>query len=367
MKKFWKDRLYNKNVLKRTLYIYLPFFIIAFLLLNLAAKFTENADTNSLSGFHIFKGRIPVVYNEKYNIHFWGFEEFHPFDTKKYQHIIEELNQELGASTDGFITALKPSQNILSLAHTQEYLNSLKSSWVLARITELGFLRFFPNKLSQNLILEPMLYQSGGSLIASMAALEHGWAINLGGGFHHASSDNGEGFCALADISMIIKFLRKEGKISKAMIIDLDAHQGNGHGQDFLEDSETYIMDFYNHEIYPNDVEAEKGIDLKVKLASFSGDKLYLDQLEKALPQAFKAFNPDIIIYVAGTDLLEGDPLGGLSLSEEAVIQRDEMVFQYAFDQKTPIVMLLSGGYQKTNAHVIAQSILNLRKKFNLF
>jgi len=366
-KKFWKERLYNKNVGKRILYIYAPIVAALFILLNVAGFLSDNSDTTVLDPLQDFRGRVPIAYNDKYNISFWGLEELHPFDTKKYGHIHETLKAEQPAAAKLFITASKPAAELLRLAHGQDYLSSLQSSWELARITELGFLRFFPDRLARNLILEPMLYQMGGSLLAGLAALEHGWAINLGGGFHHASANDGGGFCALADISLTVKYLRREKKISKAMIIDLDAHQGNGHARDFIGDKDVYVVDFFNADVYPHDEAAKRGIDLGFEMRAFSGDKIFFEGLEKALPQAFAEFVPDIVIYIAGTDSLEGDPLGALSISEEGIIKRDEMVFRAAFDRKKPIVMLLGGGYQKSNAGVIARSIINLRKKFSLF
>lgn len=366
-KKFWKDRLYNKNVLKRLLYIYAPLALALFITLTVAGFLSDNRDSTVLDPAQSFKGRVPVVYSDRYNIGFWGLEELHPFDTKKYLRICETLKKEKPEAAARFITAYKPSPELLQLAHDASYFASLRSSWKLARITELGFLRFFPDRLARNLILEPMLYHMGGSLLAALAALEHGWAINLGGGFHHASHNDGGGFCALADIGLAVKYLRREGKIKKAMIIDLDAHQGNGHARDFINDADTYIVDFYNADVYPRDEAAKKGIDLAFEMRAFSGDKIFFDALEKALPQAFGAFDPDIVIYVAGTDGLEGDPLGALSISEDGIVKRDEMVFAAARKHKKPIVMLLGGGYQKSNARVIARSILNLRQKFSLF
>lgn len=364
-KKFWKDRLYNQNTRKRALYIYLP--VLLALLINVAVGMFVTPEDNFLNPAQSFKDNIPVVYSPHYNISFRGLENLHPFDSKKYGRIYAELKQKKPDVVQYFITAAKPDTALLNLAHTADYLDSLQYARTIARITELGFLRILPDKLVNNLVLEPMKYQTGGSLLAALAALEHGWAVNLGGGFHHASAGRGEGFCALADIGMVIKYLRREGKIKKAMIIDLDAHQGNGHGTDFIEDEDVYILDAYNTEIYPHDVKAKQGIDQAVELRAFSGDKLYFGLLDKALPQAFAEFHPDIVIYIAGTDILEGDPLGALAISAEGIIKRDEMVFRQAFDHDVPVVMLLGGGYQKSNAHIIAQSILNLERQFGLF
>ena len=70
------------------------------------------------------------------------------------------------------------------------------------------------------------------------------------------------------------------------------------------------------------------------------------------------------MIYNAGTDCLEGDPLGNLSLTADGIIKRDEAVFRMCLKNEIPVVMILSGGYQKVNAEVIANSIANLYDRF---
>ncbi|CAG2064799.1 unnamed protein product, partial [Timema podura] len=72
-----------------------------------------------------------------------------------------------------------------------------------------------------------MRFQTGGSILAGKLALERGWAINIGGGFHHCSSNKGGGFCPYADITLLINFLLKyeQQHVKSAMIVDLDAHQ----------------------------------------------------------------------------------------------------------------------------------------------
>ena len=64
---------------------------------------------------------------------------------------------------------------------------------------------------------------------------------------------------------------------------------------------------------------------------------------------------------------MAGDPLGLLNISEQGILDRDELVFRKAYvEYKVPIVMLLSGGYQQSNAPAIASSIRNLCQKFEL-
>lgn len=152
------------------------------------------------------------------------------------------------------------------------------------------------------------------------------------------------------------------------MIVDLDAHQGNGHEHDHLDDEDTYIVDSYNDLIYPGDMDARAAIKKTITVRSSHSDVTYLDNITIGLIEAITEFNPEFIIYNAGTDILAGDPLGALMISPEAIIKRDEIVFELCLkgDRVIPVVMLMSGGYQMSNAEIIAESIQNLIAKFDL-
>jgi histone deacetylase 11 len=362
MKRTFASFVVNKGALKRIGFIYMPLFAafwITFFIIGIVIK----QPFEPLVLDQDFAHKIPIAYNERYNIEFFGLEQYHPFDSTKYRRVFQALH----LKQDEVLRAGMPDNQQWLIAETPFYLKSLESSWTMARITELGFLRFFPSNLTREIVLEAMTYQVGGSMLASEAALRRGWAINLGGGFHHASAYNGGGFCALADISLIVKYLRLEHKIKRAMIIDLDAHQGNGYQRDFLGDKDVFIVDMYNKEIYPHDGKAKAAIAVKVEIPAYTSDPVYLPDEQKALDEAFRRFTPDIVIYNAGMDALDGDPLGSLRVSKKGIIRRDEMVFQAAFDHHLPIVMLFGGGYQKADAPVIAESILHLKEKFKLW
>ncbi|XP_060036324.1 histone deacetylase 11 isoform X4 [Erinaceus europaeus] len=293
------------------------------------------------------------------------------------------------------VEAREASDEDLLVVHTRRYLNELKWSFAVATITEIPPVIFLPNFLVQRKVLRPLRTQTGGTIMAGKLAIERGWAINVGGGFHHCSSDRGGGFCAYADITLAIKvpsgqvggspgpshwpprcshptpfarklrleigflFERVEG-ISRATIVDLDAHQGNGHERDFMGDKRVYIMDVYNRHIYPGDRFAKEAIRRKVELEWGTEDEEYLVKVERHLQRALQEHLPDIVVYNAGTDILEGDRLGGLSISPQGIVKRDELVFRLVRGCQVPILMLTSGGYQKRTARIIADSILNL-------
>ena len=134
-----------------------------------------------------------------------------------------------------------------------------------------------------------------------------------------------------------------------------------------MDDCRVYILDMFNVHIYPHDEEAKKAIRIKLDLPAFTNDASYFPPLYNALHRAFQEFKPDLVIYNAGTDLLTGDPLGALDISADGIVKRDEMVSAAARQAQVPLVMLLSGGYQKSNAAVITRSLLNLRDKFKVF
>jgi len=314
---------------------------------------------------------IPLIYSPNYNISFAGLEKLHPFDSCKYKNIMKLLLKNTIIKENSVIepTAM-PDEDTLKVIHTKEYLESLKCSSTVAQITEIFVVSAFPNFLVRSRILNPMLYATSGSILAGKVAMERGWAINLGGGYHHCSGTQGGGFCVYADITLSIKMLRQNySHIRKVMIIDLDVHQGNGHERDKIttKDREMYIFDMYNRWIYPCDENAKQAINMQVELQNGTQDEEYLKKLRGAMAKAFDEFTPHVIYYNAGTDILKGDPLGCLEITPEGVKERDEMVFKAARIRNIPIVMLLSGGYQRSNAEVISNSIANLDKTFGLF
>ncbi|XP_047637872.1 histone deacetylase 11 isoform X1 [Phacochoerus africanus] len=346
---------------------------------------------------HVPETRWPIVYSPRYNITFMGLEKLHPFDAGKWGKVISFLKEEKLLTDSMLVEAREASDEDLLVVHTRRYLNELKWSFAVATITEIPPVIFLPNFLVQRKVLKPLRTQTGGTIMncrgaqatwsllgvgasythlsapptleraanrvcgAGKLAVERGWAINVGGGFHHCSSDRGGGFCAYADITLAIKFLfeRVEG-ISRATIIDLDAHQGNGHERDFMGDKRVYIMDVYNRHIYPGDRFAKQAIRRKVELEWATEDDEYLTKVERNLEKALQEHRPDVVVYNAGTDVLEGDRLGGLSISPQGIVKRDELVFRMVRSLQVPILMVTSGGYQKRTARIIADSILNL-------
>ncbi|KAG4931498.1 hypothetical protein JHK84_048492 [Glycine max] len=357
---------------------------------NDAEALRRNRILSSKLYFDVSPSKVPLIYSASYDIEFLGIEKLHPFDSSKWGRICGFLVSFGILDKKCVVEPLEASKDDLLVVHSESYLNTLKQSSKVAMIVEVPPVALIPNCLVQQKVLFPFRKQVGGTILAAKLAKERGWAINMGGGFHHCSAQKGGGFCAYADISLCIHFAFVRLNISRVMIIDLDAHQGNGHEMDFAYDSmskknfaqvfdflsfsaftngdfvmagRVYILDMYNPGIYPLDYEARNYINQKVEVKSGTVTEEYLQKLDEALEVAGHRFNPELVIYNAGTDILEGDPLGRLEISPEGIALRDEKVFRFAREKNIPIVMLTSGGYMKSSAGVIADSIVNLSKK----
>lgn len=303
-----------------------------------------------------------LVYHPYYNIKFLGLEKLHPFDSCKYEKIIAYLK------TRG-IEYVVPDREIteeeLLRVHSKEYLERLKSSSYIASICEMFLLNMVPNSWLQRYILSPMRWQVAGTILASQIAMKRGWSINIGGGMHHASWDDGGGWCVYSDIPLALNILFEEEKIGSIMIIDLDVHQGNGIERDIqlgiIPPKQVIMVDCFNPKIYPKDRQAKKAIDIELHVTATTTDRAYLQNLEKAMNKAIAKLVPDFVVYNAGTDILEGDPLNGsVKISPQGIIDRDIMVMEFFVKRKIPIMMVLSGGYSPQSADIIGKSIENI-------
>jgi len=307
-----------------------------------------------------------LVYSPGYNFRAFGLEKLHPFDARKYQRVWQRLQSEPGLRLrERTITPQRGlNQRELLGVHSAGYLKSLEKSVAVAKAVEVPQLAVLPHFVLQTCLLRPMLLASMGTAVAARIALKTGAAINLGGGYHHASADRGEGFSLYADVAIAVQSLRQEGVLdperAKVAVIDLDAHQGNGNGRTLGPDRQVAIFDMYNGGIYPGDAYAKQFITRDLPLRSGIGDTAYLDILRANLPDFLRQQAPvALAFYNAGTDVHASDLLGGMKLSEAGVLARDQFVFQTLTEAGIPWVMVLSGGYSPISYQLVASSVIS--------
>lgn len=305
--------------------------------------------------------KLPIVYHANYNLSFAGAKKaLSALDSQKFGRIHNFLIKALGMKKEHFHTPAMATEEELLQVHTKAYLDSLNTPATVAKILESPQIRNLSAFAVRKQLLEPMLLATGGTVLATELALQEGWAINIGGGYHHAKADKGEGFCVFNDIALAIHRVHETHPEHRVLIIDLDAHQGNGHEMICGPDERISIFDIYNQDIYPQDHEAQEFIDFDYGVPSKIKDEEYLKILRTNLPQAIAEFRPNLIIYNAGTDIYEKDPLGYMGVSLAGIIARDEFVFRCALDENIPVVMVLSGGYGKANHSIVSKSIMHL-------
>lgn len=273
-----------------------------------------------------------LIYSPQYQLDLGN----HIFPANKYLLIYNRLLKEGLFKEEDFIFPEPASEKDLLLVHTRDYLRKLLEAKLSAYDIMLLELPY-----SERLVLSSRICV-GGTIQTCRCALRDGVGIHIGGGFHHAYPDHGEGFCVFNDIAIGIRRLQQEGLIKKALIVDCDLHQGNGTAFIFAEDSNVFTFSIHQESNYPA---IKPPGDIDVGLLDGAGDEEYLGKLGECIPKIIKEFKPEFLFYVAGADPYQDDQLGGLSLTMEGLKARDEFIFNLCRTNSIPVAAALAGGY----------------------
>ena len=277
---------------------------------------------------------MKFVYSEQYDLNLGD----HVFPSIKYRLIKEKLLRDGIAAPEDFVEPPPASNDDVALVHHREYIGKLQSG-------KLSYMEIMRLEIPYSPELVRAVWLSaGGSILAGRLALKDGVAVNVGGGFHHAYPDHGEGFCVLNDIAIGIRKLQKEKVIERAMTVDCDVHQGNGTAAIFGGDPTVFTLSIHQEHNYPY---PKPPSSLDINLPDGVEDTEYLDELRKGLDAALGEIQPDLIAYVAGADPYENDQLGGMKLSLAGLERRDRLVFEKARAKNIPVFVCLAGGYAR--------------------
>ena len=282
-----------------------------------------------------------LVYHPRYNLHLGR----HVFPSQKYALIREKLLRDGFADESDFVAPDPAADDDVLLVHDAEWVRRLKDG----TLTYTDLLRLEIPWSRET--VDAFWFSAGGSILAARNALSHRIGYNIGGGFHHAFRDHGEGFCAINDIAIAIRRLQKDGLIERAMIVDCDVHQGNGTAAIFAGDSTVFTISLQQANNYPL---VKPPSDIDVNLDDGVGDEEYLARLGEAFEAGLSRFQPDLLMYVAGADPYYDDQLGGLSLSIDGLQQRDRLVLSGALCRAIPAAIVLAGGYARHTADTVA-------------
>src|SRR5213594_1772250 len=312
----------------------------------------------------------------------------HVFPAEKYRLVHQRLLETKIAEPADFLTPQPASDQDILLVHKPEYVNKLKNG-TLSPLEEMQMEIPYSPELVQAFWLS-----AGGSILAAQNALKDRVAFNIGGGFHHAFPDHGEGFCMIHDVAVAIRRMQRDGKIRTAMTVDCDVHHGNGTAAIFAgvripsdplpsstpatlnharpakirnaHAGDVFTISLHQENNYPA-VKPPSSID--VDLPDGIGDEEYLGWLDNALSSGLRQVDPDLICYIAGADPYREDQLGGLALTIEGLKKRDELVFRVANARGIPVMVTFAGGYARRvedtvsihcNTVVAAKEVLGL-------
>ncbi len=257
----------------------------------------------------------------------------HRFPMRKYA----LLHERIAARAPEFLRVPAAVENAeLANAHSTDYIAAVAGGMLApSSLRQIGF-PWSPT------MVERSRRSAGATLGACREALASGCGINLAGGTHHAHRDHGAGFCVFNDAAVAIRTLQADGRIERALVIDLDVHQGDGTAAIFAEDPAVFTFSMHGRGNFPF-VKAASSLD--IELADGTEDGEYLTILSLALAQVLSGPKTDLVIYLAGADPYVGDRLGRLALSKRGLATRDRRVLQTLRDNGVPVAIVMAGGY----------------------
>jgi len=301
-----------------------------------------------------------LVYSDEYYLPIGQ----HVFPAEKYRRVHRQLIEDGIADPSDFLTPQPATDQDILLVHTPQYVNKLKTGTLSAREELELEIPYSPE------LVHAFWLAAGGSILAAQNALKDGVAVNIGGGFHHAFPDHGEGFCMINDVAVAIRRMQRDGKIRTAMTVDCDVHHGNGTAAIFAGTRTTseplpsrgpaiagrkplmrgthagdvFTISLHQENNYPAHKPASS---IDVDLPDGITDDDYVAWLDNALSSGLRQFTPDLICYIGGADPYREDQLGGLALTIDGLKRRDELVFEVAKARGIPVMVTYAGGYAR--------------------
>jgi len=265
--------------------------------------------------------------------------EGHRFPISKYALLRERVIEDGIVEAEHLHDPARVSREDLLLVHSADYIDRFTTGRLSAdEERRLGF-PWSPA------LVERSYRAAGGTLEAAAYAVAHGIAMNLAGGTHHAFPSHGEGFCVFNDTAIAIRALQRDGRIRRALVVDLDVHQGNGTHAIFAGDESVFTFSMHGGKSYPFHKVAGC---LDIELNDGTNDDEYLDQLFRTLPTAIAKSRADLVVYLAGADPHENDRLGRLSLTFDGLARRDAFVLEQVREVGLPVAVTIAGGYGRS-------------------
>lgn len=220
-------------------------------------------------------------------------------------------------------------------------------------IAEDGSFNRYNPKLATNTLdnlVQRILKQVSGTILTCELALKNDFAFHIGGGLHHAMTNTGRGFCLVNDIIIAARFMQKSYDLNNILVIDIDAHKGDGTAQISENDKSITTLSIHMKDNWPMDTTNKSDpcfIQSDIDIPVTSGDD-YLKELSNGLDKLKNFPNPELCIVVQGSDPYEHDELESsnqINLSLEQMLTRDKLIYNYLKDRLIPQAYVMAGGY----------------------
>jgi acetoin utilization deacetylase AcuC-like enzyme len=260
--------------------------------------------------------------------------------------LLQDYLHQQGLATD--TNTFRPGAarlDVLQLAHCHDYLQRfIHNRQNPAEIRRMGL------PWSEGLVRRTLI-SPNGTLLTAKLALKSGIACHLAGGTHHAHRDFASGFCILNDLALTALTLLAQEKVRRVLIFDCDVHQGDGTANILMDEPRAFTCSVHCEKNFP----ARKArSNMDVEIAKGAGDDEYLTSVEEAFARAVDASQPDLVLYDAGVDIYEHDPLGLLNISLAGIRQRDRIILQMCKKLGLPVATVIGGGYDD-DRHALAR------------
>ncbi len=282
----------------------------------------------------------------------------HRFPVPKYPGLRQRL-LETGVLAPADLDNPDPAtDDQLLLVHTPEYLEKLTKGTLSEReARRIGF-PWSPG------LLERSRRSVGATIAVCHTALDEGICCSLAGGTHHAYPDHGEGYCVFNDVAIAVRVLQQGKRLQRALIIDLDVHQGNGTAAIFAGESQVFTFSVHGQKNFPFHKETSS---LDIALPDGTQDESYLDAVRQGLNRALALFEADLAIYLAGADPFAGDRLGRMAVSKAGLAERDRFVLDRCWRSGLPVAVVMSGGYARNVEDIVDIHTETIRQAVDLW
>lgn len=236
------------------------------------------------------------------------------------------------------------------LVHTQDYLDTI-INLSQAQGGEAGFGAPFGHKGYNYACVSAGLAVQALSLVLA-GKDQSAYALTRPPG-HHAESDQGIGFCLLANIPIAIAVAKQTYSDLKVLVLDWDVHHGNGTQNAFYSCDDVLALSLHQNDLFPRDSgHAHQvgdgdgyGYTINVSLPAGTGNGGYLYAMETLFVPAVEKFKPDVIIVASGYDAGWTDPLGRMMVTTEGFVNMTRMVQQASRLCQGRLMFTHEGGY----------------------